>query len=296
MDIRELKYFLAVAKEENLSRAAEYLYITQPSLTRQMQNLESEIGRPLFIRGGRKMTLTETGLQLQKRAQEIVDLYDKTRADLVMPEKISGEVNIGGGESYAVEQIANVIKELQETYPDIVFNIYSGNTNDVAEKIDKGLLDFGILIEPFDLSKYDYLPFSSVDTWGVLMRKDSKLAEKEFIVAQDLMDKPLICSLHAMSQKQIFEWFGCGKEKLDIIATYNLLYNASLLVKAGVGYAVCLDKIVYTGEDSELCFRPLYPKLESKLNIVWKKYQIFSNQAQVFLKKIQETFSNALSL
>lgn len=291
MDIRELKYFLAVAKEENLSRAAEYLFITQPSLTRQMQNLEAEIGRPLFIRGGRKMTLTETGLLLQKRAQEIVDLYDKTQADLVMPEKILGEVNIGGGESYVVEQIADVIKELRKNYPDIVFNLYSGNTNDVAEKIDKGLLDFGILIEPFNLSKYDYLPLSLVDTWGVLMKKDSPLAKKEFVVAQDLMDKPLICSLHALTQKQIFDWFGCEEDKLNVVATYNLLYNASLLVKAGVGYAVCLDKIVYTGENSELCFRPLYPKLESKLNIVWKKYQIFSNQAQVFLRKIQENFS-----
>lgn len=286
MDIRELKYFLAVAREENLSRAAEYLYITQPSLTRQIQNLEKEIGRPLFVRGGRKMTLTETGIMLRKRAEEIVELYDKAQADLILPEIISGTVNIGGGESYAFKIIADIAKSVRTEYPDIKFNIFSGNTDDVCEKLDKGLFDFGILVEPANLTKYDYLHLPHKDTWGLLMRKDAPLADREFIVPADVSGAPLIFSKHAFHKNTITEWFQTDIQKLNVVTTYNLLYNASLMVEAGVGYAVSLDRIV---NNDALVFRPFFPKLESNLDIVWKKYQLFSNASRVFLDKLQET-------
>lgn len=289
MDIRELKYFLAVAREENISKAADYLFITQPSLTRQMQALEQEIGRPLFTRVNRKMTLTETGVLLRKHAEEIVALFDKTQKALAAPSKtVSGEVYIGSGESYAVKIIAKIAKEVQSEYPNIKFNFYSGDSMDVSEKLEKGLLDFGILIEASDLNKYDCLRLPVKDIWGVLMRKDSPLAEKQFITPEDLSGERLICSKHSMAIRNIARWMKTDPEKLNIVATYNLIYNASLMVEEGIGYAIGLDKLISTGADSPFVFRPLLPVTESPLDIVWKKYQIFSPAAQIFLQKLQE--------
>ncbi len=292
MDIRELKYFLAVAREENISKAADYLFITQPSLTRQIQALEQEIGKPLFIRGNRKMTLTETGILLRKHAEEIVELFEKTQKALATPsEKVSGEVYIGGGESYAVKIIANIAKEVRNEYPNIKFDFYSGDSIDVSEKLEKGLLDFGILIEASDLNKYDCLRLPVKDVWGVLMRKDAPLAEKRTITPEDLADKPLICSKHSMAIRNISRWMRTDPEKLNIAATYNLIYNASLMVEEGIGYAIGLDKLISTGADSPFAFRPLEPVTESPLDIVWKKYQIFSPAARVFLNKLKERMS-----
>lgn len=289
MDIRELKYFLAVAREENISKAADYLFITQPSLTRQMQALEQEIGRPLFKRINRKMVLTETGILLRKHAEEIVALFDKTQDALASPsENISGEIYIGSGESYAVKIIANIAKEIQEEYPNIKFNFYSGDSIDVSEKLEKGLLDFGILIEANDLNKYDYLRLPLKDVWGVLMRKDAPLSQKQYITPEDLKGERLICSKHSMAIRNISRWMNTEPEKLNIVATYNLIYNASLMVEEGMGYAIGLDKLINTGADSPFVFRPLSPITESPLDIVWKKYQIFSPAAQVFLRKLQE--------
>ncbi|MDE5601809.1 MAG: LysR family transcriptional regulator [Clostridia bacterium] len=290
MEIRELKYFLAVAREESISKAAEALFVTQPNLSRQMQNLEREIGQQLFIRGSRKITLTEAGRLLYKRAEELIDLYNKTENELNAPiTDISGEVFIGGGESYAFSLIAKAAHSVQAQYPNVRFHIYSGDMVAVSEKLDKGLIDFGIFIEPADLSRYDYIRLPLTDTWGVLMRKDSPLASKEFITPEDLWDKPLIRSKHSLGKSIISDWFRKSAEELNIVATYNLLYNASILVEEGVGYAVCLDRIIRTqDENSNLCFRTLYPKLESHLDIAWKKYQVFSKSAEIFLKRLQE--------
>ena len=291
MDIRELKYFLAVAREENISKAADYLYITQPSLTRQIQSLEKEIGRQLFERKGRKMILTETGITLRKHAQELVELYDKTQTALAAPSNtISGEVYIGGGESYAVKSIATIAKEIQREYPNIKFNFYSGDSIDVSEKLQKGLIDFGILIEASDLEKYDCLRLPLKDVWGVLMRKDAPLADKKFITPEDLIDKPLILSKHSIAIRNIMRWMKTDLEKLNVVATYNLIYNASLLVEEGIGYAISLDKLVNTGKDSNFTFIPLLDAPQSPLDIVWKKYQVFSPAAQIFLRKLQEKF------
>ena len=289
MELRELKYFLAVAREESISKAAEALFVTQPNLSRQMQNLEKEVGKQLFIRGTRKITLTEAGQLLRKRAEEIIELYNQTEAELNTPiTDICGDIYIGGGESYVMGLIAKAAHNVQKQYPNVRFHLFSGDMYAVAEKLDKGLIDFGIFIEPADLAKYDCLRLSLTDTWGVLMRKDSPLAEKEYITPEDLWDKPLIRSKHSLDKGIITDWFRKSSKDLNIVATYNLLYNASILVEEGVGYAVGLDKIIDTSGNRNLCFRPLYPELISHLDIAWKKHQVFPKCAELFLESLQQ--------
>ena len=290
MELRELRYFLAVAQEQSVTKAAEYLYITQPSLSRQMQNLEKEIGRPLFIRGTRKITLTETGMLLKKRAEELIALYEKTEAEIsVSPEDVTGEVFIGGGESYSVRTVTRAAHEVQKSYPSVSFNFYSDDAAGVTEKLDKGLIDFGIVVDLRDLSKYNSVRLPHEDEWGVLMRKDSALAEREFITADDLRTKPIIASQQSLIKgSRIYEWFGGRVGDLIIRAKYNLIYNASLLVKEGMGYAIGLNNLINTTGESELCFRPLYPSVHAHLDLVWKKYSVFSKPAQIFLDKINE--------
>lgn len=291
MELRELKYFLAVTREQSISKAAEALFITQPNLSRQMQNLEKEIGLQLFIRGTKKITLTEAGQLLRKRAEEIIELYNQTEAELNKPiTDISGDIYIGGGESYAMGLIAKAAHSVQSDYPNVKFHLFSGDSGTVSERLDKGLIDFGIFIEPFDLSKYDYLRLPLYDTWGVIMRKDSPLAEKEYITPEDLWDKPIIRSEQSLGKNIVTDWFRKGFDELNVVATYNLLYNASLLVEQGLGYAVSLDKLINTSGNSNLCFRPLYPELISHLDIAWKKYQVFPKCTEIFLKRLQKFF------
>ena len=288
MDIIQMKYFLAVAREENISKAAEYLFITQPSLTRQIQNMEKEIGRPLFVRGGRKLALTETGTLLRKRAEEIVSLYEKTEAELLRPPaETGGDVFIGGGETHAMELIAQTAKEVQDIYPGIRFHLFSGDISDVCERLDKGLIDFGLLLEPADLSKYEYMRLPETDVWGILMRQDNPLAAKSALTREDLKGVPLLHSRHAFTRGHVRDWLG-GSADMNVVATYNLLYNASLMAKAGMGVVLSIDKLCSTAGDSGLCFRPLAPKLESHLAFVWKKYQVFSGAAQIFLKHLTD--------
>ena len=289
MELRQLKYFLAVTREQSISKAAEALYTTQPNLSRQMQNLEKEIGQQLFTRGTKKITLTETGQLLRKRAEEIIELYNQTEAELDKPfSEVKGDVYIGGGESYAMGLIAQAIRLVQSDYPNVKFHLFSGDSATISERLDKGLINFGIFIEPFDLSRYDHLRLPLYDTWGVLMRKDSPLAAKERITPEDLWDKPLIRSRQSVGKNKISEWFIKTSDELNIVATGNLLYNMSLLVEQGVGYAGSLDKIINTSGNSNLCFRPLYPELISHLDIAWKKYQVFPKHIQIFLQRLQE--------
>lgn len=292
MDIRVLQYFLAVAREESITKAAETLHMTQPPLSRQLKDLENEVGKQLLIRGSRKVTLTEDGMLLRKRAEEVIDLMEKTKAELSSSdEHISGDIYMGSGETEAVSTIAKVAKDLQKEHPLIRYHIYSGDAEHIIERLDKGLIDFGLLVEPVDIAKYDYIRLPVKDTWGVLMRKDSLLAEKESICAEDLWDKPLIISHQTSTSDEMISWLRRDISKLNIVATYDLLYNASRFVKMGVGYAIALDKLINTSGDSELCFRPLYPVSEAGLCIVWKKYQVFSRAAEQFLKQIQKEFS-----
>lgn len=211
-----------------------------------------------------------------------------------MENMVSGDIYIGSGETEAIKLIAQIAKELREVYPGIRYHLHSGNAQDVTERLDKGLLDFGILIQPADLSKYDYLDLPAKDRWGVAMRRDSPLAQKDSICKEDLLDLPLLCSRQAVERgvgaNEFCQWFGDDFEKLNIVTTFNLVYNAAIMVEAGVGYAITIDKLVNTAEHSSLCFRPLTPRLESGLNIVWKKYQVFSTAAELFLERLKETF------
>ena len=293
MEIRVLRYFLAVAKAESISKAASLLNISQPTLSRQLMNMEEELGKSLFIRGNRKITLTEEGKFLRIRAQEIIDLIDKTQSEFnTSNEIISGDIYIGGGETDAIRLIAKCAHSLQKKYPNIRYHLFSGNGDDVTDKLDKGLIDFGIVIEPFDLSKYDFIRIPQKDTWGLLMKKESPLASKDFIEPSDLLNIPIITSSQRLVESEISKWFGKNLSELNIVATYNLVYNASLLVDEGMGYALCLDKLINTTGDSKLCFRPLYPPLEASLNIIWKKYQVFSRASETFLRHLQESLNN----
>ena len=288
MDIRVLEYFLAVAREESITKAAEFLNMTQPPLSRQLKDLEKELGKQLLVRGSKKITLTEDGMLLRKRAEELVDLMEKTKAELTgSDETIGGDIYIGGGETDSVLSFAATAKELQEKYPMIHYHLYSGDAEIVMEKLDKGLIDFGLLVGPVDVSKYEYIRLPIRDTWGVLMRKDSPLAEKDSIQAEDLWDKPLIVSHQTSISSDMMAWLQRDASKLNIVMTYDLIFNASLFVRQGLGYAIALDKIINTSGDSELCFRPLYPTMEAGLCIVWKRYQVFSKASQEFLRLLR---------
>lgn len=293
MEIRVLKYFLTVTREQSINRAAESLYLSQPSLSRQIQNLEEELGKQLLIRGTkgtRKITLTEEGMILKKRAEEILNLIEKTENEISLSDNIiAGDVYIGAGETDAVRLLAKIAKEIQSNYPDIHYHISSGNAEFVLEQLDKGLIDFGLVFGNVDSKKYNALKLSSKDTWGVLMRKDSELSHKKYITPKDLYDKPLIISHQRNQGGDFSSWLNCNLEKLNIVATYNLLFNASLLVDEGLGYAIVLDKIINTGDNSNLCFRPLEPAVEAELSFIWKKYQVFSKAAEQFLIKLKES-------
>lgn len=297
MEIRVLRYFLAVAREGSITAAANYLHLTQPTLSRQLKDLEEELGQTLLIRKSHRVTLTPEGMLLRKRAEEIIAMVDKTQSEFVsLGNTVSGNVYIGGGETRVMKEIATVIRDIQTAFPAIHFHLYSGNAEDVTERLDKGLLDFGVLIQPADLSRYQSLQLKGKDQWGVLMPKDSPLAAKKTIKKEDLLDLPLICSRqairHHISGNEFSHWFGENFERLNIVSTFNLIYNAALLVEAGAGYAISLDGLTDTSRDSALCFRPLSPRLESRLAIVWKKDQVFSPAAQLFLDRITDLYQS----
>ncbi|MCM1115032.1 MAG: LysR family transcriptional regulator [Clostridium sp.] len=285
MELRVLKYFLTAAREENITKAARLLHITQPTLSKQLMELEDEIGKKLFIRGNRNITLTEEGVLLQKRAEEIIDLVSKTEKELEQAEDaISGDIHIGAGETDLIRYIARIAKNLQAEYPLVHFCIESGDAQTVYEQLDKGLIDFGLLFGNIDMSKYNCIEIPSKNAWGVLMRSDSELAAKAFITIEDLMDKPLIVSRQGIGS-ELQNWFKADTERLNIATTYNLVFNASIMVEEGVGYALTLDKIINT-TGSNLCFVPLKPKLEIGASIVWKRHQVFSKASDKFLSHL----------
>lgn len=289
MELRVLQYFLAVAREQSVSGAAAYLHLSQPTLSRQLKNLEDELGKQLFLRGNRKITLTEEGMLLRKRAEEIMDLVWKTEREITLnDERVAGDIYIGAGETDAIRILARAAGALQREHPQIRVHIASGDSADVTEELDKGLIDFGILLDPKDLSKYDYLRIPEKDVWGVLMRRDAPLAQKDAIRPEDLWDKPLILSRQHREGSALSLWLNRNEADLRIVATYSLLYNGSILVDEGIGYAITLDKILNT-QGSNLCFRPLTPALQAELCIVWKKYQVFTKAAELFLHAVHKS-------
>ena len=295
MEIRALKYFLITVREGNITKAAKYLNLTQPNLSRQINMLERDIGHKLFERKHSNIVITPEGILLKKRAEEIIDMIEKARAEFnFTDEVIAGDIFIGAGESWAMSLVASVMKDVQKDYPHIKYNIYSGNFQDITEKLDKGLLDFGLLIDPADLSKYDYLKMPAKDTWGLIMRKDSSLSRNKNITKKDLLNIPLIISRQVMETEiednDFSRWFSETFDKLNITATYNLIYNALIMVREGMGYALCLDKLIDNMHNENICFIPLKPKLESGLNIVWKKNQEFSRASKIFLDALKNKF------
>lgn len=291
MEIRTLQYFLAIAREENISAAADFLHITQPTLSRQMKDLEDELGKQLFIRGKRRISLTEAGILLRKRAEEITSLVERTESEIMASEELlTGDIYIGCSESDGMRLIAKAIDKMALMYPHVKFHLYSGNADEMYHKNEDGILDFAIVIEPVELKKYDYLKLPYMNTWGILMSNHSILANNEIITPNDLRDKPLLCSNQTMVKNELAGWIGGNQRKLNIVGTYNLLYNASLLVEEGHFYALCLKDIINI-EGKDLCFKPLSPQLEAGMLVIWKKYQPFARPAEVFLEILKKEFN-----
>ena len=287
MEIRVLRYFLETAREGNMTRAAERLFISQPTMSKQLKELENELGAKLFIRSNYSIRLTEAGMLLRDRAEDILSLVDKTEAEFKsLEETNSGDIFVGAPESEAMSLFAEAVYTLQKKYPKIRCNIYSGNLSDVCDRLDKGLLDFAIVMSYVDLSKYNYLELPMKDTWGILMRKDDPLAGKSSFAASDLDKLPLICSRQWIDQESP-RWLGAAAKDMNIVATYNLVFNGSVMVRAGMGYAVVLDKLVNTGEDSDLTFIPLSGVPQTEMYVIWRKYQTFTPIAELLLQELR---------
>ena len=293
IETRLLQYFLAIAEEQSITRAADYLHITQPTLSKQMMDLEERLGKKLLIRGKKKITLTEDGVYLRSRAQEIISLMEKTEASFRESEQvITGDVYVGCGEHRSTYPIMQMINRVQEEYPDIRFHFFSGNADAITERLDKGLLDMGFLLEPEINPQYDYQKLPLYETWGVLMRKDSEFASRDSITFKDLSDLPLIMPSQTSNSNQITTFFADILSSPHMVASYNLIYNAGLMVEAGMGYALCIDDLINTEGDHPLTFVPLTPTLHSNVYLFTKKYQVFSKATKLFLDRLQEEFLN----
>ncbi len=289
MELRVLQYFLAVTREQSILGASETLHLSQPTLSRQLRDLEQELGKKLFIRSNRKITLTEEGMILRKRAEEILELVSKTQDEISLnSEIIAGDIYIGAGESNKCRFLFHAAKNIQTEYPLVRFHIISDDKTDILENLDKGLLDFGIVFGHVDFKKYEKIKMPYEEKFGVLMRKDDPLAEKEIIKPSDLFDKPLIVSRQPYQSGELSEILNCNLEQINIVATYSLIFNASLMVKEGMGYAIGLDKIINVSGDSPLCFRPLDVPFSFDMYFIWKKYEVLTKTAEKFLHKIQE--------
>lgn len=293
MDIHALNCFLAVVRAETITGAARILYMTQPALTRQMQALEEELGTTLFLRGKRRITLTEDGRFLYRRAREIVELMERTsQAFHKNSTDIAGEVFISGGETRAMRMVARAACRVRSEHPAITFSIHSGNGDDVRDRLDRGLADFGVYIEPVDLSTYEFLRMPARDTWGVLIPSNHPLAARDAVGPEDLAGEPLIASRQTMVRNEMAAWFGAAYDRLNIVVRYSLLYNASFLVEQGMGIALCLDGILNLPEHGPLCFRPLRPAMEVGVCLAWKKNQVFSRAAACFLDTFRKEISS----
>lgn len=291
MELRVLKYFIEVAHEKNISRAAKKLHISQPALSKQIKQLEEELGRKLFKRKSFSVELTAEGILLSRRAEDLLEMENKIKMEFeTMNEDVAGDIYIGCAESDSMKYFVRIAKDLQDTYPKICYHLYSGNYEDVYYRLDNGLLDFYITMQSIDVSKYEYLMLPSPDIWGIIMRKDDPMAKKERITLEDLQNLPLIISREGM-REEYPKWFRNEFKKFHVKATFNLIYNATIMVKERIGYAISIDKLINTSENSELCFRPLYPELKSELRFIWKKHQIFNTPAKLLLQKMQDLYS-----
>lgn len=290
MEIRTLKYFLAVAREENMTRAAEQLHVTQPTLSKALKSLEDELDKKLFTRHSFSIRLTDEGVLLRERAEDLISMADKIEKEFLSLDDITGgELFLGLAESYQIAHVANAIKVLKERYPKLRYHIISGDTEQVADKLQKGLLDFVVLAEDPDPRKYDFIPFPEADVWGLVFPCDDPLVAKDKISLSDLIGLPLFCSEQAWIH-EFKAWAGNKYDALHLEGSFRLSYNGSIFAKAGLGYLLTFDKLIDVSADSGLAFRPLTPRLETKLYLVWKKYQTHTPIAERFLEQIRNTF------
>ena len=289
MELRVLKYFLTVADEGNITRAADILHVTQPTLSRQLIELEDELGTALLIRGKRSVTLTDEGFLFKQQAEMIVELSDKLEHTFKDKEDVvCGTIRIGASEAVGCRALALYMKEFREKYPDVQFDLYNGMADNIKERLERGLLDLGLVLEPVDTAKFEYVRLPQKETWGLLLRKDHELAEKETLTVEEIRQYPLIMPGRENAKNEVLHWLQCEESHLNIPAYYNLLSNAALLVEAGMGCAVCLDGALSIHADPDLCFRQILPEHTTRSVILWKKNHLFSQAASLFVQTIQE--------
>lgn len=292
MELRVLRYFLVVAREENITRAAALLHVTQPTLSRQLMQLEQELGVQLFRRSQHRVILTDEGMLLRRRAQELVDLADKTEREFLQKEEeLSGEISIGSGELQAMSYLADILAAFQKRHPHVQFQIYSGNSDNIKERLERGILDFGLLLEPVDISKYSFVRFPVKEQWGALVREEDLCAGKDSISPEDLVGKSLVLTRRELVQQAFNRWLGAAAERVQISASGNLPYNMTLLAKRNIGVFITLKlDCDYKG----LRFLPLFPRMESDTVFVWKKGEAFSPTASAFISFVQK-YGNDIS-
>lgn len=288
MEIRVLRYFLTVVREEGINRAAEVLHITQPTLSRQLSQLEEEVGVKLFHRGARKITLTNEGILLRRRAEEILALVDRTEKELVEQEElVEGRIVIGSGELAAVQILPEIVESFHKKYPLVSYDIFTANADLVKEQMEKGLVDIGVLLEPIDIEKFDFIRLRQKERWVVLMRPDDPLTEKEAICVEDLEKKPLILPRRLNVQNELSNWFGDSFQNAQILFTSNLSTNGAIMVRGGLGYSLVIEGSVPFWDKEKITYRPLYPELNASCVLAWKKQQPFSLAATKFIEHLK---------
>ena len=288
MELRVLRYFLTVVREGGINRAAEALHITQPTLSRQLSQLEEEVGVKLFHRGAKKITLTNEGILLRRRAEEILSLVDRTERELIeQDELVEGRIVIGCGELAAVQELPDIIESFQEKYPLVTYDIFTGNADLVKEQMEKGLIDIGVLLEPIDMEKFDFIRLVGKERWVVLMRPDDPLAEKEAVRAKDLEGLPLILPRRTNVQNELSSWFGDSFKKTKILFTSNFSTNSAVMVQKGLAYSLVIEGAVPFWDQNKIAYRPLSPLLTANSVLAWKKQQPFSLAATKFIEHMK---------
>ena len=292
MEIRTLRYFLAVAREENMSKAAELLHVSQPALSKAVKSLEEGLGKKLFVRHSFSIELTKEGALLRKRAEDLVSLADRIEKEFVsLDDELSGELYLGLADSYQIADLARQIRQMKVRYPDLHYHITSGDTEQLIDKLNSGVLDFLVIAQEPDTSVYEALEFPKKDIWGLVFPKDDPLAKKDKITVRDLKGLPLFCSMQGW-ENEIRNWAKNDFKDLELEGTFRLSYNGSLFAKERLGYLLTFDRLIDTSEESGLVFRPLYPALESRLYLIWNPFQTFTKAAESFLEQIKRSFQN----
>lgn len=293
MELRTLSYFLTTAREGNITRAADILHMTQPTLSRQLMELERELGTTLLVRGKRALTLTDDGLLLRQRAEELLALADKTEQEFAgRRDTISGVVTLGASEAKGSLLLAKYMKAFSQQYPLVKFDIYNMMADNIREHIAKGLVDIGLVLEPVDTSKYDFLRLPGKETWGVLFHQDDPLSQKDHVSAQEIRDRALFLPKRPNARSEVLNWMDCDESQLNILVSYDLLSNVALLVEEGMGCAVCLDGALSIRHSPKLRFVPLWPEHTTRSVLIWKKNHLFNPASSLFLQMINRMRAN----